>query len=233
MVKDASLWRSKPRFESGRGYNMINYQVPFYENTSDDTHCFQACLRMVLKSLFPQKYYDYEYLDKVSAKVIGKWTWSMAALIWLSKQGVEVKNIEIFDYEEFILKKEKYLFEFYGYEVAEAQIKNSDIAQEIEFSTKFINEINTEVRLPSITDIKNLLKNKYLVACNVNSHLLNGKSGYAGHLIVVRGYDKNGFFINDPGLLGLENRLVSFEIFEKAWAYPNEKAKNVMAFRKK
>ena len=212
---------------------MINYSVPLYENTIDNTHCFQACLKMILKYFFPEKDYNWRYLDKISAKVPGKWTWSMAALIWLTKQNMEIKNIEVFDYKKFIDKKEDYLFEFYGKEVAEQQIINSLISQEIEFSREFIKKIKTEVRLPNIDEIKILLDDGFLIGCNVNSCALNNKEGYAGHFVIVKGYDSDGFFINDPGLPGVENRKVSFGTFEKAWAYPGVNARNIMALKKK
>jgi len=48
---------------------------------------------------------------------------------------------------------------------------------------------------------------------------------------MMKGFDDNNFIINDPGLSAQENRLIRFELFEKAWAYPNEKAKNIMAFK--
>ena len=212
---------------------MVNYAVPFYENTSDNTHCFQACLKMIFKYFFPHNEYTFDDLDIISAKVPGKWTWPMASLMWCSNQNLEVKNIETFNYNMFVSEGEKYLFEFYRKEVAEAQIKNSDISQAIEISKDFIKQIDTEVRLPSIWEIKTFLDKGYLIICNLNSHALDLREGYSGHSVLVKGYDKNEFFINDPGLPGIKDRMVDFETFEKAWAYPDQNAKNIMAFRKK
>jgi uncharacterized protein YvpB len=62
---------------------------------------------------------------------------------------------------------------------------------------------------------------------------LNGKEGYCGHLVIVRGFDETGFFLNDPGLPGIENRHVPFDLFERAWSYPDKNANNLMAFRKR
>ena len=212
---------------------MLNYPVPFYENTSDNTHCFQACLKMVLKYFFPEEDYSWKYLEKISAKVPGKWTWSMAALIWLANKDIEIKNIEIFDYKKFIDKKEDYLLEFYGKEVAKKQIENSSIPQEIEFSKKFIKEADIEMKSPDISDIKALLDRGFLIGCNVNSNALNNEEGYTGHYVIVRGYDSNNLFANDPGRPGKENKKISFETFEKAWAYPNSNTRNITAFKRK
>jgi uncharacterized protein YvpB len=62
---------------------------------------------------------------------------------------------------------------------------------------------------------------------------LVGKAGYSGHMIVVTGYDDDGIYIHDPGLPPMENKFVRFEEFEKAWAYPDRKARNIMAFKYK
>ena len=73
----------------------------------------------------------------------------------------------------------------------------------------------------------------YLVICNINRQTLNNKTGYVGHFVVIKGYNDKGFMFHDPGLPLQENRFASFGNFEKAWAYPNKKAQNLMAFKLK
>lgn len=208
-------------------------EIPFYANTPDDTHCFQASLRMILKYFYPSENYSWEELDKITAKVEGLWTWPTAGLIWLQEKGLEIKNIEPFDYSKFVQLREKYLLKQYGEEVGNEQIKHSDINQEVELAKKFVEVVDVEQRVPGIDDIKRLLLENYVVIVNVNSVALDNRKGYAGHFVVIKGFDGEGFVINDPGSPGIENRNVDFELFEKAWSYPNEKSKNIMAFRKK
>jgi hypothetical protein len=57
--------------------------LPFYSNTADGTHCFQAGLKMILKHFIPEKDLTFEGLDKISMKIDGLWTWPIAALIWM------------------------------------------------------------------------------------------------------------------------------------------------------
>ena len=211
----------------------LDYKVPFYPNTPDGTHCFQASIKSVLKFFWPEKDFSWEELEKITAKKEGLWTWLMAGLIWLQNQGFEVKNVEIFDYGKFIESPEEYLKEFWGEEIAKIQIEHCEINQEVEYAKKFLEEVFTEKRVPSVDDIKNLLKDGYLIICNVNSRTLNDKPGYAGHFVVVKGFNENNFIIHDPGLPPQENRVVPFEKFETAWAYPDEKSKNIIAFRHK
>lgn len=209
----------------------INKRVPFYSNTPDNTHCFQAVLKMVMKYFWPEEDYSWEELEKITAKVEGLWTWPQAGLLWLQKKGVEIKCIINFDYKKFIQEGEDYLFEYCGDEVAEAQIEHSDIEQEQRICKEFIKKIDVEKRVPTIDDIKNLLGEGYLIKCNVNSRKLKRKEGYAGHAILIKGFDDKHLFIHNPGLPPQENIPVQFSLFEEAWAYPNDNAKNIIALR--
>ncbi len=208
-------------------------EIPFCANAEDGMHCFQASLKMVMKYFWPENNYSWEKLDKITKKVSGFWTWPMAGLIWLEKNGLEVKNIENFDYSKFIKIGSQYLIEEYGENIGNEQIKHSDIDQELNIAKKFIKQIKIERKIPKVDKIKQLLVDDYSIIVNVNSRALNREAGYVGHFIVIKGFDKQGFIINDPGLPGRENHKVDFELFEKAWAYPNEKAKNIIAFRLK
>lgn len=209
----------------------VDYSVPFYPNTSDNTHCFQAAIRMVLKYFVPKRNFTWKELEKMTAKVDGLWTWPIAGLVWMQENGFDVIDLEIFDYKEFSEKGERYLIDMFGEGVGQEQIKHSDISQEMRLAKKLLKKKIFKMALPSTQTIKEYLDKGYLVICNVNSRKLNNKEDYAGHFVVMKGYDNNGFTLHDPGLPGQENRFVKFKDFEKAWAFPNEKAKNLMAFR--
>ena len=66
----------------------------------------------------------------------------------------------------------------------------------------------------------------------MDSGVLNNHN-YVGHSIVVKGYDEENLYFNDPGLPGVENRKVDFKLFEKAWSVPTEQSRNIAAFRLK
>jgi len=210
-----------------------NLKVPFFANASDNTHCFQAAIKMVLKYFWPQREFSFEELDKITAKVEGMWTWQMAGLLWLQENGFEVRDIEVFDFERFIEEKEKYLLEFFGEEAGLEQIQHSYLPNEFEYARRFVKEIEIERRLPDFSDIRNLMNKGYLVVCLVNAKKLDRKDGYVGHFVLIKGYDDKNLIIHDPGLPPIENRTVSGESFEKAWADPNEKAKSLWAIRLK
>ena len=186
---------------------------------------------MVMKYFWPEKDYSWEELDKITAKVESLWTWPTAGLLWLKTQGMEVKNIEVFDYETFVREGGKYLIDECGEEVGKAQIERSDIEQERRLAKEFIGKIEVLEKIPSIRDIKMLLEEGFVVICNINAYALDNDRGYAAHFVVVKGFDDENLFLHDPGLPPLENRKVDFDTFERGWSYPDEKSKNVMAFR--
>src|SRR3990167_7953276 len=155
-----------------------DYKVPFYSNTPDDTHCFQAVLRMIIKYFQPDSDLTWEALDKMTSKPKGKWTWPMSGLIWLKSNGYDVIDVENFNYAEFINLGKTYLEKIYGSEVATAQELNSDIKRAQQESTDYCRVVNPENRVAKYSEIIEALDQGYLVTCHVNSRTLNGKQGY-------------------------------------------------------
>ncbi|HEX6462680.1 MAG TPA: hypothetical protein VFZ58_05460 [Candidatus Saccharimonadales bacterium] len=111
--------------------------IPFYENT-DNTHCYQAVLRMVLKHYWPHKEFSWKALEKITAKVDGLWTWPTAGILWLHDSGFEMRDVGIFDYAKFVTKGSSYLTELFGESVAKEQIDHSDIDQELRYAKQII-----------------------------------------------------------------------------------------------
>ena len=95
----------------------IDYKIPFYSNTKDATHCYQACFKMLLKFFWPEENYTWEKLDRITAKVKGLWTWPMAGILWLKERGVDCIIYDPFDYDKFYLYGGDYLIEYFGNDV--------------------------------------------------------------------------------------------------------------------
>lgn len=209
----------------------MKYKVPFYSNTPDNTHCHQASIKSVLKYFVFNRNFSFSQLDKLSDKKEGLWTWGQRSNINMIKMGFDVVDIDDWNIDEFVKTGRKYLIKKYGKEVADIQEKNSDL----ESARKNYKEFGTykvhENRVAEVSDIKNLLKEGYLVCCNINSKALNNIKGYSGHYVVIFGYDKINLLLHDPGLPPQPNRKVTYEQFTKAWAYPDKGAQNLTAFR--
>jgi hypothetical protein len=204
--------------------------VPFFANP-DDTHCFQAALRMVATRFRPQLDCSWELLEVVTGKVEGVGTWPFAGYTWLREQGLDVTNVELMDNARFAAEGETYLAELFGPELAAAGARGADLARVQREAAVFVDRVRQETRIPTADDLRRAIESGGLVICNVNSRALNGREGYLGHFVVVKGFDGEGLVIHDPGPPATANRKVGFELFEKAWAYPSATAKNVVAVR--
>lgn len=208
-------------------------KIPFYSNLKDDTHCFQACLKMVLKFFFPNRKYSFKYLDKVTFHKKNKWTWNNASLLFLSKIGFSVINIENFDYKQFFKFGEKYLKMIWTKEVFDVQKKYSDFNQEKKLAGKLIKDksIKHYRRWATFKDLENLFKKQYLLMVPINPFILEKKSGYASHLILITDIKKKYIIFHDPGLPPLINKKVSKKIFLKAMTYPYKESAALIAIK--
>lgn len=196
--------------------------VPFFGNTRDNTHCYQASMRMVLKHFLPKENFTWKALETLSAKKKGKWTWSTQMLINLRKMGFELRVIDPFDVDAFIARGGPFLIEIWGKEMGEAQIRNSDIAQERRLYKAYKKTIDWEKRAPTMRDVRALLDEGFLVECGVNSCTLNKKKGYAGHSVLVYAADARHVWLHDSGLPPRPARKVTRALFEKAWMHPGD-----------
>jgi hypothetical protein len=191
--------------------------VPFFGNTRDNTHCYQASIRMILKYFLPKKTFTWKELEKLSAKVEGKWTWPTQMLLNLKKMGFDLVLIDEFDIDAFIERGDAFLLEVFGKKAGEAQIQNSDTAQERRLYKEFRKEMTPQLRKATLRDIRSLLKQGYLLEIAVNASALNKQKRYSGHSVVVYGYDKKYIYLHDPGLPPLPGRKVTHDVFRKAW----------------
>src|SRR5882672_180186 len=105
----------------------VLYDVPFYANNTDDTHCAQATLRSALKYFEPDKEFTWEELNRATAKRPGKATWRMAGLLWLRQNGYEVHNMSLLDYAAFAERGLDYWAELHSPEAAAWEAEHSDI----------------------------------------------------------------------------------------------------------
>lgn len=213
---------------------MSDRPVPvFRANLKDDLHCFEACVAMILETTDPNKKYPLEELAKIAGKKPKGWTWPMRLATWLVDQGFEVLNEDGFDYEAFARDGALYLERAFGNEVAKIQIKHSDIEAERQAVPSFLQAIHPLRVIPTTERIRELIRLDYFVICNVNQRVMKKASGYAGHALLLYDLTERGFYLHDPGLPAEAAQHVPTSLFEKAWAFPNADAKNILAIRRK
>ena len=202
----------------------FEHDVPFFANP-DDTHCYQAALKMVLQRFRPQDEHSWATLDRFTGKVEGFGTWPFAGLTWLHEQALQVINIELMDNRRFAAEGRAYIAEVVGQEFAESIDRGLNLSRVQAEAAVFVERVACVVAVPTIDDIRCAVAAGALAICNVNSRALNGREGYLGHFVVVKGFDEQGLIVHDPGPPGQPNRRVSFEMFEHAWAYPSANVK--------
>lgn len=193
--------------------------IPFYSNAKDDTHCYQACLKMILKHIFPKKNFTFKKLDKLTNKPKAKWSWYPAGLVSLHKMKLIVKLYSMFDYKKFSQEGKKYIYSLFPKENAETIIENSDILSAVKDTKRMLKrKIFRKERIDFIK-VEEFFKRSYDIILWVNSGLLNRTNKFTGHFVVLIGFDKNYIYVHDPGLPPRPNRKVSKKHFLKAWEY--------------
>ena len=204
--------------------------APFFENP-DATHCLQAALKMVLKRFRPEHELSWAALDAITGKVEGYGTWPFAGLTWLQARGLHLTNVELMDNARFAAEGIAYLAELAGPEHVKSVDQGPDLKRVQAEAAVFVEKVHCEIRIPTIDDVRRAVADGGLAICHVNSKALNGRDGYTGHFVVVKGFDRHGLVVHDPGPPGQANRKVSFEAFEKAWAYPKPAVKTLVIVR--
>lgn len=211
---------------------MIN--IPFYANQKDDRHCFQSCLKMILKYYFPQNNYSFNYLDKVTAHKKYKWTWDTAGMLFLSEMKLGVILIDIFDYNKFAKIGEKYLMAIWPKEIFIAQKQFSDFRQEQKLAKKIIKYINDKKikylrRYVTFNDLLVLSQKGYLIIVTINPLVVLKKRGYGSHSVLITNVDKKNITFHDPGLPPFKNKKVPKRLFMKALGYPHKESAALIA----
>lgn len=211
---------------------MDSKSIPFLENP-DNTHCFQCVLGMIQGYDFPDKTRTIEELVEFTGKKPGLWTWPTRGMVEMQQLGYEVVNWREFDYQAFASQGGDYLLERWGQEKGQAQIEHCDLVYEMENARQLASVLHTRQSLPTWEDIMDLVGDGFLVVCNVNSKALNGNPGYSGHFVLIYSIDDEKVEMHDPGPPAFQSRLVTRTDFSRAWEYPDEKGRNLMAFKLK
>ena len=203
----------------------MNREVPLYKH-QDNIHCFEACLRMIMKYFWHAEDFSWEDIDKITGKPKGKLSWPLIGLVWLQKKGFEITHIESFNYKEFIKDWRKYFRKILNKEKAEEQIENfrDDEKRSMEATKEFLERANIEDRIPTVEDLKSLLTKGCLIV--VNYPLI--------HSIVVKGFDDENLFFNnpDPNPHRFGSRSIKLNVFEKyCWLPKNRERRSVFAIK--
>ncbi len=206
--------------------------VPFFPN-HENSYCFEAVLKMVLSFFLPSQTFTWKQLEKITGKNNGCWTWPTQAILKLKKFGFDVELYQQFDHKSFAKMGVKYIKEKYGETIAQEQQRNCDLKYEMVVSEQLVKTHHTNIVTPNYNTIDTVLKQGYLIICNVNSKALVNCKGYAGHFVLVYGIDENNIHFHDPGLPPRKSCKYSINDFDLAWSYPDIASRNIIAIKKR
>lgn len=206
--------------------------VPFFANTPDDTHCVQASFRIMLKYFMSERDFSYDQLDEMSQKQPGKGTWWPPMLIELQKLGLQVKNIEGFDYGKYYKNGEAYVRAVYPEETADYYINRSNLAEIRHLVPDFLKKVAVETRSARMEDLDKLIKDGWLVGIDLNARVLNERPGYSSHMVVIFDMDADEYSLHDPGLSPHPNRQVSRQKLAEAWFWSGRENAGLVAVKR-
>lgn len=200
----------------------VHLQVPFVSNTEADDHCLQACLLMILR-YFGDATATTDEIDRDCGIVSGHWLWRTRAVVYLAQKGFSTTLIDSFDYKVFANSGLPFLKKVWSEEVLESQLRHCDMKAEMSFASQLF--VNTTVkhimRSATLSDVTDSLSQGVPVIVSLNPYILDRESGYAGHAVVVIGYNNNAIIYHDPGIPARKSHVISMTIFERAMLYPS------------
>lgn len=204
----------------------------FYKNI-DSSHCVQACLKSLFSILLPDRTFSWKALEELTEYMPGHGAWVYPELLAMNQLGVEAHFTTGFDCRRFISEGFDCIEDEYGKEVADYERAHPHDYKKIQRQMQEALDKHLIVERPGTKDdIVEHINNEWYVMLLVNSKVLNNKQGCTGHRILAYGYDDSGVIVHDPGSTHAQaGRRISWDLLEKAWAYPNENAKEMLAVR--
>ena len=179
-------------------------KVPFYANHDDNMHCSIAVYRMLF-DYFMDRRIGWAEMDKMAGFENGKAPWTVTIWERMSRQGFDVRMIELFDYARYEKEGDAYLRKYLTKEEYDWQVKHTNILDIQPAIASFLKQVHVESRRPTLGDIDDMLDDGRLVMLTLNSRVLNDKEGYVSHAVLVIGQNSREYVIHDPGLPGRPN----------------------------
>jgi hypothetical protein len=212
---------------------ILNYNPGLVPNDSDGKSCFLACSQMILRTKPGTRVLSFEELGAVIHRRSGEYSWEYAMLTFFSQNGFEVKFISKFDLRRLCDEGNKYMYEFFGTEAAEDQIRNSNMTQALDDARLFLQSsgVQTLCKVPQLADIKQMLNDGFYLIPYVNQRIFQADEGYVAHTILIYGCSSRGVRMHNPGPPATEASEISWKLFEKAWSSPNVDARILFAVR--
>ncbi len=176
---------------------------------------------------------SFDELSALMHKRVGKYTYEFALVADMPNRGFETKVIFDLDLDSLASDPTAFLVRHFGREVGPQIIANTDLDQlKADSAVLAAARGITIERRPAIReDIPHLIKEGFYLLATVNQRVLQADSGYSAHTIFIYGCSPRGVIVHNPGRPGLRGVEISWGLFDRSWAFPDEGARNILAFR--
>jgi hypothetical protein len=203
------------------------------ENSELAEHCVQACFQMIFRTKRGGEVPSFGELDRLMNKRPGKYTYEFALLAEMPARGFETRIVWGFDLHRLISDPAQFLLEHYGPAVGAETIRNTDLKQLQQDAARLVDSksVVIEKRPATRDDLTKYIREGFYVMCTVNQRVLQADPDYVAHNILVFGYSNRGVTIHNPGPPSVKAAEITWDLFDRAWAYPSGAARNILAFR--
>ena len=200
------------KIRSMKSKDKAMYEIPHYPQTEEFTSS-AACAMMVLKYINPTFKFKREHEFSIWQEAVNGSVWhgSKYGLAYaLSKRGAKVGIISNTTDEGY--EKKFAVYENVNLDTLMASFK------EIREKSQMQN-IEEENFVTNLQTIKKVLSNKSIPIVLIDTKAINPYLESSPHWVVVKGYDKDNFFINDP--YSDSTITLDTEVFKSALGYDN------------
>jgi hypothetical protein len=161
-------------------------------------------------------------LDAVLHRKAGEFSWEYPLLNYFADAGFDVRLISAFNLQRFVEEGDAYMYEYFGPEAAENQIRNSDMRRARADTKAFLASLRVTIvpAVPQLADIRSLLLDGFYLIPYVNQRILQADDGYVAHTIFAYGFSPRGVRMHNPGPPATEASEIAWPLFEKAWSSP-------------
>ena len=216
-----------------KGLNIQLNDPGLVENSASAEQCVHACFQMIFRTKNSVAVPSFDELDHLMNKRPGKYTYEFALLAKLPSMGFDTRIIWNLDLARISSDPASFFLEHYGHEVGTETIRNTDLNQVSRDALTLLHAhgVNIEHRPAKQEDLISLMLEGFFLMCTVNQRVLQADPGYVAHSIVVFGCSSRGVTIHNPGPPSVSRAEVAWDLFDRAWAFPNAAARNILAFR--
>ena len=202
------------------------------ENSATAEHCVHACFQMIFRTNLGGAVPSFDELDIIMLKKPGLYTWEHGLLARMPSFGFDTKIIWNFNLARLADDTGNYLIEHYGPEVGAENIRNSNLS-DVALGARTLLQSDVAISHDelSLESIRELIADGYYILVTINQRTLQADPGYVAHNVFLYGYSSRGVYIHNPGPPSNAAAEIPWDLFDKAWSYPDTKARNIMAFR--